>query len=376
MKKLFFFLFGFLMLVAVPVSAAVFQVGEVYEQKEAVLLDDLYIVGGSVDVSGDVGGDVIVAGGDLSVLGDVSQDAVAVGGSVDLNGNVGDDARVAGGNVTIASVITDDLVAAGGFVKMLSEARVGGDAVIAAGTAIVNGTVVGDLTVYGEEVTLNGPVNGNVKLNFTKQVTLGPDARIAGDLTYSADEELVIPEGVFVGGEVKRVDAPISRTPFDKDAFNKFFGFLILGKLIIALITGVLAVLIFKGFSGSMGKGGREHFWKNALIGFIGLIIIPVIVFLLFASLLGTYIALLLLCSYLLFLGIAKVYAGILAGALLSKWVQKEAIVDWKWAIIGIVVLQLIAFIPVIGLITVFVVGMASFGTLLMLAYKKFWAAR
>ncbi len=85
---------------------------------------------------------------------------------------------------------------------MLSKASVAGDAVIAGGAVYMNGAISGDLTIYGEEVVLNGTVGGDVTLNFTKKVTLGKDARILGNLTYSANEELVIPEGATIGGEI------------------------------------------------------------------------------------------------------------------------------------------------------------------------------
>lgn len=374
MKKILILLFGFFMLAAFSASAATFRVGEVYEYKGGVIADDLYIAGGTVDVSGDINGDGILVGGNISVLGNVTEDILAVGGAIRLLGSVGDDVRVVGGDITVSSRIGGDLVALGGFVRILSDSIIANEAVIVGGTIVMNGTVASNLTIYGEEVTINGPVNGNVTLRFTKKVTIGEDASIAGNLTYSALEEIEIPEGVFIGGEVTRVELPMKK--FGKEDFGKFIGFLFLAKFLLMLVTGVLAVLVFKQFSNTVGRQTYANFWKHALLGFVTLVIVPIAAALLLVTVLGAYIGFLLLGTYILMLAIAKVYAGIVAGAFLSKWIKKEVIVDWKWTVLGIAVLQVILLIPILGSLAGFIFALAAFGTLGMLAYRRLWLTR
>lgn len=377
MKKILIFLFGFFMLAALSASAATFRVGEVYEYRGDVIADDLYIVGGAIDVSGDIDGDAILVGVDISVLGNVTEDITAAGGAISFLGFVGDDVRVVGGDITVSGRIGGDFVALGGFVRILSESIIANEAVIIGGTVIMNGTVAGNLTIYGEEVTINGPVNGDVTLRFTKKVTIGEDASIAGNLTYSALKEVEIPEGVLIGGEVTRVELPMKKFgKLGKEDFGKFIGFLVLGKLLLMLVTGVLAVLVFRQFSSTVGVQTYANFWKHALLGFVTLIVVPIAAVLLLATVLGVYIGALLFGAYLLMLAIANVYAGIVAGALLSKWIKKRIIVDWKWAILGIAVLQVILLIPILGNLAGFIFILATFGTLLVLAYRRFWLTR
>jgi len=374
MKKVFILLATIFTVVAVPVSAATFLVGEQVEQKDNVVRDDIYIVGGSVDLTGDVGGDAVLAGGEVAILGKISDDVNAAGGSLNITGDVGDDLRLAGGEVSIASNVSDDLVVAGGFVKVLSGTRVGGDAVIAAGAVVMNGTIVGDLTTFAEEVTINGPINGDVTLKFSKTVELGKDATIAGNLTYSADEELVVPEGVVIGGEIVRSE--LTAPDLKKDKFKDFLGFLLFAKFLVMLVTGLLFVLIFKRLSTRIGVGAVKDFWKNALIGFIILIVTPIIGILLLIAVFGSYITLLLALLYIFLLAVAKVYSGIVVGALLSKWIKKEIIVDWKWAITGIIVAQLVMVVPIFGPLAVFIACMAGFGTIGTILYKGVWLNR
>ena len=374
MKKYILFFLGVLFLVAFQASASTFKVGEIYEHKAGSIFDDLYIAGGSVDVSGDVIGDAMVAGGDIAVLGNISQDISAAGGTVQVVGVIGDDVRVVGGNVSVSSEIGDDLVAAGGFVKVLSEATIAGDAVLAGGSVVMTGTISGDLKIAAEEIMINGPVNGDLIIRYGEKIEFGDDAIIAGNLTYAAEEELELPEGLIVGGEVTRVDSPFEK--FEKKEFEKGLGFLLFGKFLIVLVTSLIAVLVFKRLSTKTGTLAYSKFWKNALVGFISLIVVPISVFILFATFLGSYVGVILLFTFILLLLVAKVFSGIVAGAILSKWIKKEVVVNWKWTIAGVVALHVLALIPVLGHLIAFIVMLGTFGTLLALMHKGIWANR
>ena len=96
----------------------------------------------------------------------------------------------------------------------------------------------------------------------------------------------------------------------------------------------------------------------------------------LFMTILGSYVGFLLLSAYVLTLFVAKVFAGIVAGALLSKWIKKEVIVNWMWTAIGITALQILILVPILGNLLTFIVSMASFGTLLVFLYRKMWLVR
>ncbi|MEX0652311.1 MAG: hypothetical protein WD509_03225 [Candidatus Paceibacterota bacterium] len=376
MKKTLFIVIALLIITAVPVSAATFKVSDAYEYTGNGDVGDMYIAGGAIDISGDITGDGVIAGGDISILGNVSQDMMLAGGSVRLLGSVGDDARVVGGNITVSSNVADDLVVVGGLVRILSDTTVLGDMVVVGGSVIMNGSVAGDLTIYAEEVVINGPVSGNVVLHFAKKITFGEGSLIAGNLTYSGREDLEIGEGVIVGGTITRVDSPMKQFELNKGDMREILGFFFFIKLALMLITGVLAVLVFRRFSKTVGVETYESFWKNTLIGFITLIVVPFATLLLFATVIGAYLGVILLGVYALMLIVSKVFTGIVAGALLSKWIKKEIIVDWKWVILGIIALQALCFVPFIGSLLGFIVVLATFGTIGMLVYKNLWLNR
>jgi MFS family permease len=72
----------------------------------------------------------------------------------------------------------------------------------------------------------------------------------------------------------------------------------------------------------------------------------------------------------------SAVYAGILFGAMLAKWTQKEILVNWRWAAIGIVLLHFTLLVPFIGLAVVMVFMFTAFGALLGALYDGVWLSR
>lgn len=354
-------------------SAASFDVGEFVEHKGAPISEDLYLAGGTVDVSGNVLGDAVLAGGEVSTTGDVDGDLLIAGGAVDIVGGVTDDVRAAGGEIIYSGETRDDFIAAAGYVRFSGDAAVGGDAVMFAGVVIANGTISGDLTVYGGEVILNGIVNGNVDLRYTETVTIGEDAVIGGDFTYASYEEVEIPESALIGGEITRVE---SEAMGDSGTVVGFISSALIFKIVTMLIAALLAVFLFRKFSQNIGEDGYKHFWKNLAVGFVTMVVTPILAVILMISFAGLFTGVVVFAIGTTLLLVAKVYAGILLGALLSKWFMKKVIVDWKWTIIGVVLLQLVVLIPIVGMLFAIIIGIASFGTILVQLHQKMWQSR
>lgn len=375
MKKIIFSIIA-LLLVAIPVSAAVIKKSDIYEHKVgSTIFDDLYAVGGVLSVSGNVAGDVISVGGEVSVAGDVAEDILIAGGDIDLSGVIGGDIRAVGGEIVVSNNVAEDVVVAGGVVRILSSSVIGGDVIVASGFTSVSGVVKGDLTIYGDEVLIDGSVAGNVVINFANKVTISSDAVISGDLIYSAKKEIEIPEGAFIGGEITFNEPKSKKGDFNRGIAG-IIGVLFAIKFMSLLIASVVTVLVFKKFSKIVGKNTFENFAKNTLVGFIVMVVVSVSSVLLIISIFGMSIGFILIGACLLLLFISKIFAAIVAGAVLSKWFMKDIIVDWKWTLLGAVSLKLVWFIPVLGQLVGVVFVVASYGAIATILYQKMWLKR
>ena len=344
--------------------------------KDEIVQGDLYIAGGTVAVSGVVDGDLIAAGGRIIVNGSVASDLNAAGGSVDILGNVGDDVRVAGGQVTIGSeIILGDLVVAGGNVHILSSTNVRSDLVVAGGNVVLDGKIDGNVRVYGGMLTLNGAFEGTVETYSTDAIVLGPKAVIKGDLVYSAPAPIATSTAQVLG------KTTFTQSEGKGSAEVATIGAAILGtffvvKLLITLVTILILLFVFRRFIEATSDEVTTHFSRNAVIGFAGFVAIPIALFILLITLLGMPIAFLGGLVYVFSIMLSYFVTPVIAGALLSQWIVKEAKVDWKWTILGMLAITILTFVPIIGWIIPFVLFIATLGALLTEGHRAFWLKR
>jgi len=370
-------------LFAVPVfiSAALVQTGEEYSLvKGETISENLYVVGGNVTISGDVQGDLIIAGGNIIVTGNISEDVLIVGGSLSVLGEIGEDLRIAGGQVTIGGNVGKDVVTVGGMIHILSNVTVDGDILVGGGKVIIDGVVKGDVNIGGGEIDINGQVAGDVRAR-AQELKIGEKAVISGNLVYDAPKEAVIDESASIAGEIvfnKALFFPQKEGRDIKNILQTIGIFFAFAKLFALLAAALVAVFIFRKFSTAVVEQGVLHLRMNLLRGFVVLIVVPVAVFLLLISVLGSLIGVIGGLVYIIFLLIAKVYAGIILGSWIFRIFAKtkEVEVDWKIAVLGVLLLYIISFLPYIGGIINLFVLLVVFGSISYLWYRQFWLTR
>lgn len=376
-KTLFLIIPFVLLLVATPVFGATLKGGEdVSIQKTQSVKDDLYIAGGNVTVLGTVAEDLISAGGNILLNSTIGGDALAAGGSVQVLAPVGDDIRLAGGQILVGDRVGGDAVIAGGDIKLLSGSSVGGDVIIAGGRVILDGTVLGGIQVWAEELVVNGSISGDVSFKGAK-LTFGEDARVLGAVNYTSPNEAIVSESATLAGEVVFDQKEVNKKT--KQGAGFFFalgGAFLVGKIALILITTIVAVLLFRRFAVDLSTEALKSFGRNTLLAFAVLVATPIALLILASTFFGILIAGIGLTGYVLTIMIAKVFSGVVAGALLSKWIKKEMIVDWKWAALGVIALQIVSIIPMIGWIVPCVLFLVTFGAIITIAYEKFWINR
>ena len=84
----------------------------------------------------------------------------------------------------------------------IGKAEVAHDVVVVDGDVSVNGRVSGDLVVISGKLSIAGSVQGDV-VTIADQASIGPGARVGGDVRY-ADREPMVASGARVGGNVER----------------------------------------------------------------------------------------------------------------------------------------------------------------------------
>lgn len=308
---------------------------------------DLYLAAGTVEVSADVRGDVVAGAGTVTTTAAIAQDLAAVGGTVQVRGRVGDDVRAVGGEVTLAADVGDSAVLAGGSVRVARGVKVGGLALIAAGTVSLDGDVGGELRVAGGTIRIDGNVAGNATIDAKDRLELGPGARFGGDLVYTSEEPVVLPEGVTVAGRV--VHHPLERSRPGVPAGAAVFG--VLWLLGLALAAVVLLVAFPRLTVGAarlvVASPGRA-----LLTGAVTLFVAPVAIVAALVTGVGAPLALAVLGIWLVALLVGWLVAAVLlADVAARRLLKREPGLGARAGLtaLAVVVLALAGAIPVLG---------------------------
>ncbi len=331
---------------------------------------NLYVVGGSVVINGKTLGDLYAAGGNVDVAGEVEKDAVVAAGNVTIDGKVGDDLRAAGGSIKVDAPVAGDLLAAGGNLVISEKSSVGGDASIGGGTIVLDAPVAGDLRLGGGDISINSQIKGSVTVmgaNKNQHIVFGSKAEVSGKfIIYGEGTSITKLEGAKVSDPEYRP----ARGGYRRGGVAKMIGGAIVIKL-LALILAILLVLrLFPRRAQTAINSVMSDPWSNLGIGFLGLIVIPIVAIIAAILLVGYYAAFALLAWYVLMLLLAGLVAALFVGAWIIKVLTKkpELKADWQAGVIGAVVLVLLGFIPVVGWILSFALFCMGLGALLRMA--------
>jgi cytoskeletal protein CcmA (bactofilin family) len=351
-----------------PVLSRAQHAGE-YVIKRGIVDDDLYMAGAQVDLYATVNGDAVIAGGQLNLEGDISADVIAAGGSISLRGSVADDARLAGGDIRVAGRVGDDLLAAAGRIHISPVSSIGGRAWISGGELRIDGSVVEELRASGGRVIIAGKVNGNVDL-WADEIIIEDTAVIAGDLHYRSAHQANIASGARIAGEVVHTPVEAHLKPVIASVI-----FTILILLFSIIITAVLLYLLFPEFSLHVSQSLRKRIWLSLGTGLVVFAAAPVLMIILFSTVIGAWLGLMLLAVYLLLLPagyfVGAMFVGNAGLDMLHRTEVSKALRAVALAI-AIIVLAVVNLVPLLGSLVNWLVLLAGIGALSRQLYHAY----
>ncbi|MFA5820570.1 MAG: hypothetical protein WC873_00415 [Candidatus Gracilibacteria bacterium] len=324
--------------------------------------DDLYAAAGNVVIENDVSGDVYVAGGSIMIKGNISGDLVVVGGQVQVLGNVADDVRVAGGNLSLSGIIGDDLLVFGGQIAVSESAEIKGDLIMGAGYVSLDGSVLGGVSGGAGAFLFGGNVAGDMTVTIEDRFDVKENAKIGGNLNYSAVLESKIPDGVVAGKvEFNKFERDMST----KEVTTAYYTFRLISYFAILLIA-LLAIIFMPNATAHIAKTTRENVWKACWVGLVTLIVGFVGSLILLPTLVGAPVAIILLISLFIVMYLAKIYVAFwLAGYMLDHLPKKKYFkVELFFATaLGLLAYYLVGMIPYVGWLlnlVLFLIGVGS----------------
>ncbi|MFL6691374.1 MAG: hypothetical protein ACJ8GO_00285 [Ramlibacter sp.] len=357
-------------------SAAPAQTGTAADGNKATLAvaHNVYSVGRQVRPAGPVKGDFSAAGGKVVVDQPIDGDASLAGGSIDVRAPVGDDLRAAGADVTVESTIGGELVAAGANITVAAAGAVARGAALYGSNVSMDGRIGGDLVARASKVTINGEVVGNVRV-AAAEIELGPKARIGGSMSYATGSELKKAEGATVAGPIVREPERAARRA-SSATLGRGTSWLGGGMSFLALLAvAALFVLLAPRFGASAAGRIQASPWLALAAGFATVIAVPVLVVLLFITVLGIPVGIAIMALYpaLLLAGfvVGVLFISRLLAVALRKQVPDGFAGGMGYFAIGLLLILLVAKVPLVGAMFVGLLGLAGVGACVLELYRR-----
>lgn len=344
-----------LAMVAVPSVALAFtqQSGNfVYIAADEVIDDNLVVFADStVDISGTIKGDVIVVAGVVNIKGTVEGDVIGAGDTISISGPVVGDIRVIANTLSVNSTVGGNITVLAEKLQLGADAEVGHSVTALAVTYEGNGAIVKHLNLLATNIILNGPIGRDVYAllgDESSKMILLENARIGGDITYVAQTPLDSVPGSEVAGIISKVEP----TPlFDTDDLplaELMFVFRFLA-LLATIVIGLFVIHVFPRAATGISEELLKEPLKLTLMGFGYFFLVPIGLFLLMFTIIVLPLAFILMIIFFILVCVAKIFAALAIGGLVTKSSVKKETNLFFSLIFGILLVYIISSIPYIG---------------------------
>lgn len=352
-----------------PAVAETTQSELVLIRAEDVVGEDLYALGQRIQVDGVVEGDLVALGlEEVRIGGRVTGSVLAVGGSVVVTGQVDGSLRTMARSVTVDGEVAGDLLVAGWTVDETKAGMVGRDLIGLAWRSSVDGAMGRNIEGRFHDLAIGGTVGGSVTVDAS-QVSVTPTGDVGEDLATRGGRPADISDGASVAGEI------LDRRPLKPNVRVTAVGFLF---RILAGLGATLAGLALMWHDTDRVEEVVESFRRRrwAVLGAgVGAVVVPLFVIALLFGIVGLMPPSaglpLLLFTIPVSLGVVTI---LMIGALLApvpSAVRLGGLVGPSRSVfarflIGMTLVTVLSFVPVVGLAFVAAVVIAGFGAWLV----------
>jgi len=314
MKRYLSIFFATLALLSVPAQAIHFATTNVYAvSTNETLAEEQWIYTKDAEVNGHLKNDLFLAAANQITLGGTFDANVwGTAANIKLTGKIKRNARLAAQTVQISGHIGGNLIAVGNTLKVAPTATLGGNLKLWGNSIILEGTTQGDVSITASRVvTLSGTINGNVTI-VAPEIIVQRNTRIDGNLTYTANKELVPAEGI-VAGKFTRALPPATPVFSLVRLQHHFIG------LFATLLVGMLLLTLFPMTMVMSTQTVRAVPWRCLWVGALCLIILPVLALTSLSSRVGIPLGILTFGIWLFMAYSSQVIMGLVIGSLILR---------------------------------------------------------
>ena len=360
------------LILVTPAYAITFKTseGKLTITEDETIQDDLYASSESVDIKGNVDGDVLTGAGTITIDGTISGDLTAAAGTIFLNGEVKDDVRMSGGTIYVNGKVGGDIIAGGGQIILSEESDIEEDALFGSGTLQADGSIGKNLWVGAGSVNLDGEVGNRAKIS-ADTIDIGSDAEINGSFTYTSSNKADIDPEARIKGKITHKLPPEERgrkaRPLAGLASLFFYLLFAFISFLAALVSAFIFIALLPKAVSETSQALTQRVWASLGVGFLVLIIVPVTAIILMITLIGLPAGMIAFALYFIFIYLSQIAFSVFLGEkIITGITKKEKASPYLSALIGLVILAIIGLIPFLGWLVKFIVMLFGLGALVL----------
>jgi cytoskeletal protein CcmA (bactofilin family) len=354
---------------AVPAYALVKSNDTIFVRADEVINDDFFAGGDEVTIEGTINGDVYVGANRLNIRGTVNGDVIAGAQNIEVTGTIRDDLRAGGNNISLIGATIGDSVSVGGNELSIDrDSTIGGGLLFGGRLLALDGSVGRGIMSGTETTRIDGLVGNTVRVAATT-INIDRDAVLQGDLEYRSDNEATI-NGTVVGKIIRGEGGGFD---FKTESIVRWFavGFTAWAFIGAAIIGGLMLLLVPR-----ILPKAHKNFIKKPwpIIGWgtlATLVTIPAMI-LLFITVVGIPLALVILVLWLQAIYFAKFFVAYTVGqslidGLSTNTKKNSSSRAYLALILGLVLYYLLRLLPGIGVFVRFATLIMGIGMMLSL---------
>ena len=305
---------------------------------------DLFICEDNVVVEDIVDGNAFIVGKNVTIKGEIGGDLFVVAEKLNIDGGyVYSSIFACASDITINGIVYDVYAIGSNF------------------TLGENGFVYRDLKVSGENININGKIKRDAYL-YGSNYSITDSAIVGGNLQYTADEDISIPENVITGEVNRNVEQSVEKVESVGSIILSYVVDLI-KTLLYTLVVVLLLLWLAPKFVDKVGQMSIAKDFASLGIGLAAFASVIVGSIILMITVVGLPLAISSIILLIILTSISFSITSIFFGKLFSKLLKIEGNV--KFVLITLassIVLWIISQVPVLGalaniLITLFGVG-------------------
>ncbi len=312
---------------------------------------------------------VAAAGENIHFNGTINGISFGAGNKLLFEGT-SDYAALAGNVIEVEGKVKEDLFIAGNLVTINKDAQISRDAIIAANDVEISGNFDRNISIYAAKVTFkNANIKGHVKL-YVNKIEIQKETTVEQTLSYPEDSIYKVENGAKIG-KTEKTDA--IQKEDDENYFStvsaKIWSFLCL-TLVFAAIT-LLFPNVFTKMNNKYEKIEFSEIIEVFTKGLVTLILVPIIMVLLFCTLIGIPLAIILLLFYGIAIYISTIFTAYLIGYKIWQKVFDKDINMLGLGVIGLFILFLCSLIPGVRTLVSIVTTLVGLGLIVNIFAKE-----